>query len=69
MVIFPIELHKVGFKVRADFLKDGLHILQDCSGEDAAAVFGYKDQMGMKRKNTMSSAPVIIVGTHRPMVF
>jgi len=67
MVIFPVHLDQLCFKVSADGGKDATHIVKHGGGKDVPPVFGHKDQMNMHCKNTVSTTPIIIAIDHRPI--
>ena len=68
MIVLSVEFNQMGFEVCADLFENRLHIFQYRGGEDTAAIFCHEDQMGMKRKNTVSSTPIVIVIIHRLML-
>lgn len=67
MVIFPIHLNQLRLEIHADRGKDTAHIIEYGGSENAAAVFGHKDQMDVHCKNTVSTTTIIVAIVHRPM--
>ena len=66
MVAFTIHFDELGFKVRANLGEYRTQSLYSLTVEDAAAVFGHKDQMDVKCKYTMSAVSKVLAFCHRP---
>ena len=65
MVVFAIHLHKLRFEVQTHGGKDRLRVVQDSGGKDLSAIFGHKDQISMKCKDTVPAASIVVAFIHR----
>lgn len=68
MVVFSVKLHKLRFKIMADTGKYFLKIVKDGLCKDATAILCDKDQMDMKKKNTVSSSTYAVDFFHRATI-
>lgn len=66
MVILAVELHQFCLKVSTDAGEDHAQVIENFFGEDAAAVFGHKDQMNVHSEYTVPAVANIVVAAHRP---
>jgi hypothetical protein len=60
MIAFAVQVHQLGLKIDANLGENMSQLLDSVAVEDAAAVFGHKDQMDVHCKNTMSAMSKII---------
>lgn len=68
MVVFSVKLHKLRFKIMTDTGKYFLKIVKDGLCKDATAILCDKDQMDMKKKNTVSSSTYTVDFFHRATI-
>ena len=68
MVILAVAFHEFRLEIGAYPCKDAAQVADDVFGEDAAAIFGYKDQVNVDVKDTVSTMPYIAIFHHRPTI-
>lgn len=61
IVSLAIELNQLRFKVLADGSHDALHRCHVFSFKNTTAIFRNKDQVHMKRKNTVSAVSKFVI--------
>ena len=66
MIVLSVELYQLRVEILADVGKDDLHGIQMLFLEHIASILSNKDQMCVKRKNTMPTMPQIAVCFARP---
>lgn len=68
MVVFAVELHKLGLEVLAHAGEDGLKVLKRLLGQDGSSIFCNKDQVDVHGKYAVSTMSDIACLVHRPMI-
>ncbi len=68
MIVFPIKFDEFRLKISANTRKDFLQVVKNVLCKNAVAVFCNKDQMGMKKKYTVSSRTNVVDFFHRPTI-
>ena len=69
VIAFTIGLDESCFEAGAHILKDGLQLRDGVFIEDAAPVFGHKDQVDVQIEDTVTSVPDVNCLVHRPLVY
>lgn len=72
MIVFPVKFNKFRLKIMANTGKYFLQVVKNGLCEDAIAILCNKDQMGMKKENTVSSSTNVVdffhAGYYRPYI-
>lgn len=68
MIVFPVKFNKFRLKITANTGKYFLKIVKDGLCKDATAILCDKDQMDMKKKNTVSSSTYAVDFFHRATI-
>ena len=66
IIVFAVHLDQLSLEIGADIGEDGAQPIDGVAIEHLAAILRHKDQMDMHLKNTVPSAPNIVVYAHRP---